>query len=171
MSTEPLHRIEWLSDLIRVEIRMWDQIDARLRGAHDLPLAYFWPLYVIGRSSDERLRVGELATALGFTVGGTSKLVDRIERAGLLRREPDVQDRRASRIALTDAGRDTLTAACATYEAEMTAMLDAALSADEQTCMHNLVRRLLDVAGGGVPRHDPESRRGSDAVPTRVQPG
>lgn len=171
MSTGPLHRIEWLSDLIRVEIRLWDQIDARLREAHDLPLAYFWPLYVIGRSPDERLRVGELATALGFTVGGTSKVVDRIERAGLLRREPDAQDRRASRIALTDVGRRTLAAASATYETEMTTMLDAALSADEQTCMHRLVRRLLDVADAGAPRHDPGSRRGSNAVSSRNQPG
>lgn len=82
-------RIEWLSDLVRLEITLWNRIDARLRDEHDLPLAFFWPLYVIGRSRDESLRVGELATALGLTVGGTSKIVDRIERAGLLRREPE----------------------------------------------------------------------------------
>jgi DNA-binding MarR family transcriptional regulator len=144
MSEMPPSRIEWLSDLVRLEITLWNRVDARLREVHDLPLAFFWPLHAIGRSPIESLRVGELSTALGLTVGGTSKIVDRIERAGLLRREPDDQDRRASRVALTDAGKHTLAAASQTYETEMTTMLDAAFDADEQHRMHSLVRRLLD---------------------------
>jgi DNA-binding MarR family transcriptional regulator len=107
-----------------------------------LPLALFWPLYVVGRSSEESLRVGELARELGLTVGGTSKIVDRIVGAGFLRRDPDAADRRASRVVLTNTGRHSLTAASKTYEVEMSAVLDASLSTDQQQCMHNLVRRL-----------------------------
>jgi MarR family transcriptional regulator, organic hydroperoxide resistance regulator len=151
MSPMPPNRIEWLSDLVRLEITLWNRIDARLREEHDLPLAFFWPLHVVGRSRAESLRVGELAEALGLTVGGTSKIVDRIDGAGLLRREPDPADRRASRIALTDAGRRRLGAASETYEAAMTAVLDAALSESEQRRMHELVRRLLDATGAGEP--------------------
>lgn len=149
MSALPPSRIEWLNDLVHLEITLWNRIDARLREEHGLPLAFFWPLYVVGRSSDGSLRVGELAAALGLTVGGTSKIVDRIERAGLLRREPDAADRRASRVALTDTGRSSLAAASETYETEMTTVLDAVLTADQQHCMHNLVRRLLDATGAG----------------------
>lgn len=151
MRETPPSRIEWLSDLVRLEITLWNRIDARLRNEHGLPLAFFWPLYVVGRSPDASLRVGELATALGTTVGGTSKIVDRIERAGLFRREPDAADRRASRVALTDAGRRNLAAASETYEAEMTTVLDAALSADQQRCAHGLVRRLLDATDPDEP--------------------
>jgi DNA-binding MarR family transcriptional regulator len=151
MSAMSPSRIEWLSDLVRLEISLWNRVDARLREEHDLPLAFFWPLFVVERSRDESLRVGELATALGLTVGGTSKIVDRIERAGLFRREPDAADRRASRVALTDAGRRKLRAASETYEAEMAALLDAALSADQQRCLHSLVRRILDATGAGEP--------------------
>jgi DNA-binding MarR family transcriptional regulator len=151
MSATPPSRIEWLSDLVRLEIALWNRVDARLRAEHDLPLAFFWPLYVVERSRDERLRVGELATALGLTVGGTSKIVDRIERAGLIRREPDAADRRASRVALTDDGERKLRAASETYEAEMATVLDAVLSADQQRCLHGLVRRLLDATGAGEP--------------------
>lgn len=147
----PSNRIEWLSDLVRLEITLWNRIDTRLRGEHGLPLAFFWPLYVVGRSSDASLRVGELAAALGLTVGGMSKIVDRIEHAGLLRREPDAADRRASRVVLTDAGRDSLGAASATYEAEMATVLDAALSTDQQHDLHRLVRRLLSGTGVGEP--------------------
>jgi len=143
------NRIEWLSDLVRLEITLWNRIDARLRDEHDLSLSFFWPLYVVERSPDGSLRVGEVATSLGLTVGGASKIVDRIERAGLLRREPDAADRRASRVALTDAGRRKLSTASETYEAEMATVLDAALSPDQQHHMHCLVRCLLKSAGVG----------------------
>ncbi|HVX29503.1 MAG TPA: MarR family transcriptional regulator [Nitrolancea sp.] len=151
MNAIPPSRIDWLSDLVRLEITLWNRVDARLRDEHDLPLAYFWPLYVVGCSSDGSLRVGELATALRLTVGGTSKIVDRIERIGLLRRAPDAADRRASRVALTDAGRDILAAAGATYDAEMAALLDTALSPDQQREMHALVRHLLATTDAAEP--------------------
>ena len=72
----PLSRIEWLSDLVHLEIALWDRIDTRLRKEHGLPLSSFWSLWFVGRSNDESLRVGELADTLGLTVGRTSKIVD-----------------------------------------------------------------------------------------------
>jgi hypothetical protein len=39
--TQPGGRVQWLTDLIRLEIALWDQIDARLKNDHDLPLAFF----------------------------------------------------------------------------------------------------------------------------------
>ena len=89
------------------------------------------------------MRVGDLARGLRITVGGTSKLVDRIERAGLIAREPDPDDRRASRVALTTAGKRRLTAALQTYEAEASRILGSVLSPDEQRQMSDYVSRLL----------------------------
>lgn len=135
--------VQWLSDLIRLEIVLWERVDARLREKHHLPLAFFESLYFIGRSPAGSLRIGDLAEALRVTVGGTSKLVDRIERAGLIRREPDPDDRRASRVALTEPGRRALAAAVRTYEAELAGTLDPELNEEEQRTMHDLVTRLL----------------------------
>lgn len=137
------NRIRWLTDLVRVEIVLWDRVDARLRQEHDLSLAFFETLYFVGCSSDGSLRVGNLAQALRITVGATSKLVDRVEAAGLIRRELDADDRRASRVALTDAGRQKLAAAGAACTAELAAILDPALAPDEQEHLHTLVKRLL----------------------------
>jgi DNA-binding MarR family transcriptional regulator len=139
----PPDRIQWLSDLIRLEIVLWDRIDARLRSEHDLPLVYFESLYFIMQAPEKRLRVGDLAEALRVTVGGTSKLVDRIERSGLIRREPDPTDRRASRVALTPEGERLAIVASHTYESEMKTVLDAEFSEDEQRQVHDLVMRLL----------------------------
>lgn len=150
-SVTPPSRIQWLSDLIRLEIALWDRIDARLKKEHGLPLAFFESLYFIGRSRDGSLRVGDLARALRVTVGGTSKVVDRIERAGLIRREPDGDDRRACRVVLTDDGKRKLAAASETYEAAMATVLDAALGADEQRRLHDLVTRMLVASDHGGP--------------------
>lgn len=147
----PPSRIQWLSDLIRLEIALWERIDTHLKQEHHLPLAFFEALYFIGRSRDGSLRVGELAQALRVTAGGTSKLVDRVVAAGLIRREPDGEDRRACRVALTDAGGRTLAAASATYEAALASLLDTACSAEEQQRLHDLVGRLLAAADAAGP--------------------
>ncbi len=144
-------RVQWLSDLIRLEIVLWERVDARLREEHELPLSFFESLYFISRSRDSGLRIGDLAQALGVTVGGTSKLADRIERAGLIRREPDPDDRRASRVALTPTGRRKLAAAVKTYEVELASALDSVLSRTEQKHMHHLVTRLLSATSEGDP--------------------
>src|SRR5436309_11957254 len=93
--------VAWTTDLIRVEIALWDRVDARLRESHELPLAFFEPLRLLSRAPEGSMRVGDLARDLRVTVGGTSKLVDRVERAGFVARQSDPEDRRASRVALT----------------------------------------------------------------------
>jgi DNA-binding MarR family transcriptional regulator len=135
--------VVWATDLIRLEIALWDRVDARLRESHELPLAFFEPLHLISRAREESVRVGDLARGLRITVGGTSKLVDRIEEAGLIAREPDPGDRRASRVALTTAGKRKLTTALKTYEAEVAGIRDRVLSPEEQHQMSDYVSRLL----------------------------
>lgn len=51
------------------------------------------------------LTSGELAAATGLTTGATTRLIDRLERAGHVRRVPEPADRRKVRIELT--GRPT----------------------------------------------------------------
>src|SRR5213593_3569725 len=135
--------VAWTTDLIRLEIALWDRVDARLRESHELPLAFFEPLHLISRARANSMRVGDLARGLRITVGGTSKLVDRIERAGLIAREPDPDDRRASRVALTTAGKRKLTAALKTYEAEVAGILGGVLRPEEQDQMSDYVSRVL----------------------------
>src|SRR3954453_11545764 len=135
--------VEWTGELIRLEIALWDRVNARLEESHALPLAFFEPLHVISREPEDSMRVGDLARALRITVGGASKLVDRVDEAGLIAREPDPDDRRASRVALTTAGKRKLNAAVKSYEAELAAILAGVLSPDEQRQMSQYMTRLL----------------------------
>jgi DNA-binding MarR family transcriptional regulator len=115
------------SELIRFETELWNAIDARLRAAYDLPLSRFEPMQVIARH--KTCRVNDIAEELAITVGGTSKLVDRIEACGHCRRRPDPDDGRSSIIELTAAGRRLLVAATDTVERELADRLGSAVSA------------------------------------------
>jgi DNA-binding MarR family transcriptional regulator len=135
--------VAWATDLIRLEIAVWDRIDVRLRESHELPLAFFESLLFISRAPRGGMRVGDLAQALRVTVGGTSKLVDRIEKTGLIARQLDPGDRRASHLVLTTPGKRKLTAAAKVYEAEVRDLLDRVLHPAEQRQMGDYISRLL----------------------------
>jgi len=115
------------SELIRFEIELWNAIDARLLFEYDLPLSRFEPMQVIARR--ESCRVNDIAAELVITVGGASKLVDRIEASGLCRRRANPADGRSSIIELTTAGRDLLDDATETLEDELANRLGSAVSA------------------------------------------
>jgi DNA-binding MarR family transcriptional regulator len=150
MSLPVLDRVTWGIDLIRLEIMLWDRVDARLRERHDVSAAFFEVLLFVSRASAGGLRVGDLAAAMEITVGGASKLVDRVAAAGLIRRTPDPDDRRASRLSLTTSGRRKLTAAARTYDREVAALLDPVLDPGEQQRMHAYIARLLGAAREGA---------------------
>ena len=116
------------SNLIRFETELWNAVDARLRADYDLPLSWFEPMQVIARR--EACRVYDIANALAITIGGTSKLVDRIEAAGFCRRRSNPDDRRSSIIELTPAGRYLLINATKAFEDELEIRLGSVISAD-----------------------------------------
>ena len=116
--------------LVRLEIELWNEIDARLRDADGVTLARYQALQAV-HEHDGRARVHEVAQDLGITIGAASKLVDRLEQDGSARREPNPNDRRSSLIALTPDGVRRYETAAATFAAAAEAALPADLRGDE----------------------------------------
>ncbi|MFY7571529.1 MarR family winged helix-turn-helix transcriptional regulator [Streptomyces sp. WI04-05B] len=104
-------------DLVRFEIELWNAVDARLRAECDLQLTWFEVMRLLAQRS--RCRVQDMADEFGITVGGTSKVVDRIEAAGYCLRRPNPDDRRSSLVELTPAGRRSVDGATEVFEAEL----------------------------------------------------
>jgi MarR family transcriptional regulator, organic hydroperoxide resistance regulator len=113
------------NDLIRFEIELWNAVDARLKKECGLPLTHFEPMSVMDRLA--RCRVYDIASELGITTGGTSKLVDRIEASGYCRRLPNPDDRRSSLLELTAEGRRMLAEAGKAFDDELEHRLGAAV--------------------------------------------
>ena len=66
------------------------------------PLAWYDVLWAIRRAPKRRIRMAELASSLTISRGGLTKLADRLENAGLIRREPADTDGRGLYAVLTD---------------------------------------------------------------------
>lgn len=123
--SSPVELPALFNDLVRLETELWDRVDWRLRRDHDLPLSWFEPMQIMERVPG--CRVADIAQGLSITVGGASKLVDRIERAGWCGRRPNPDDARSSLLRLTRSGRRHLAGARKSFEDELDVSLGAAL--------------------------------------------
>jgi DNA-binding MarR family transcriptional regulator len=72
---------------------------------HSLAMAEFEVLLRLSRSPGGELRMSDLAAQTSLTTSGITRLVDRLERSGLLCRRACPSDRRGLLATLTDAGR------------------------------------------------------------------
>jgi DNA-binding MarR family transcriptional regulator len=103
------------TELVRAEIRLWNSLHHHLQQTASISLANFQALEAVA-TLPQPVRVQDIATHMFITVGATSKLVDRLERDGLVRRELNPADRRSSVIVLTEAGTGSYSAAATAVE-------------------------------------------------------
>ena len=101
-------------ELVYYQVELWDAVDARLQEECGLPLPWFEILDLLARV--QGARVQDIAAAFSISVGGTSKVVDKLEAGGYCGRRPNPADRRSSLIELTAQGRERLERALATHE-------------------------------------------------------
>ena len=107
-------------------------LDAELEREHGLPLSSYDVLIQLSLVPDRRLRMFELADAIVLSRSGLTRLVDRLERAGLVERERGEADPRQMYARLTDRGLEVLADATPTHIAGIKERFLERLS-DEQT--------------------------------------
>ena len=127
-------------DLVRLETELWNRVEVTVQQAHGVPLAWLEIMHVV--AATEWCRVLDIASALSITVGGASKVVDKVEAAGLCRRNPNPSDGRSNLIQLTESGGNLLAAADVTFSAALDTLVGAAAPADELIQMSSTLRRL-----------------------------
>jgi DNA-binding MarR family transcriptional regulator len=88
-----------------------------------------------------RLRPSDFTGSLMLTSSGTTKRLDRLERAGLIERAPDPDDRRGVLITLTDAGHELIDRVTEAHMANEQRLL-AGLSPAERDRLAALLRKL-----------------------------
>lgn len=85
---------------------------------------------------------GKLATKEGLSSGAMTNRLDRLEAAGLVRRLPNPDDRRALQVELTDEGHDLWRRSVAVQAAKEAALAEA-LSPRELEQLNRLLRKVL----------------------------
>jgi len=121
-------------------------LDALQRDSlRDLGLSFteYSVLRLLQRAPKRRLAPSVLAEAILCTTGAMTKLVDRLQRAGRVSREPDPNDRRGVLVRLEPAGNRVANAAAERYQQERDRVLGR-LRPREAKRIHESLRRLLE---------------------------
>jgi DNA-binding MarR family transcriptional regulator len=90
-------------------------IEREVEEATGLPLSWYDVLLELNAAEKGRLRMQELAARVVLSRTRVSRLVDDIESAGMVARQPDPDDGRATLAAITDLGRKELRRAAPVY--------------------------------------------------------
>ncbi len=90
--------------LLRVHSALVKALDSELEAAHGLPLSSYEVLISLRTAPRRKLRMADLADRVLLSRSGMTRLVDRLEREGLLVREQCPVDARGCLAALTDEG-------------------------------------------------------------------
>jgi DNA-binding MarR family transcriptional regulator len=126
----------------RVHSRLVRELDRELETKHGLPLTQFEVLTHLAKTPDGRMRMSELASTVLLSQSGVTRLVDRLERDGLVAREPCPDDRRGLHARITDEGRRRLTEALPTHFDDVRARFFAHLDDDDLRTLVGLWERV-----------------------------
>ena len=128
-------------DLWRAADRVRDGVAANLAG-DELDLAGFDVLLTLRRQGRGRaLSPSELAQDMMISTSAMTNRLDRLQKGGLIERQPDPADRRALRIVLTEAGfalADRIVASHVSTEERLV----SALSAEERAELRRLLAKI-----------------------------
>jgi len=91
------------------------ELERELQAEQSLGLGEYEVLLLLARADERRLRMSELADRLVLSRSGVTRLVDRLEDAGMVARGSCDTDRRGSWAILTDAGHRRLRDASPTH--------------------------------------------------------
>ena len=109
--TDHAARLAAWSTFLRAHARVTRDIERELEAEQDLSLADYDLLYQLAVADGRRLRMSELANRLALSRSGATRLVDRLEAAGLVDRQTCATDRRGYWATVTEAGIGRLRAA------------------------------------------------------------
>ena len=101
--------------MLRAHAELVRELDAELAREHDMPLSSYEVLLFLNDSEDGRMRMSELADSALLSRSGLTRLVDRLERQGLLKRERCESDARGWFAEITPEGRRVFGAARKTH--------------------------------------------------------
>ncbi len=115
-------------------------------GGDLVPLSWYDVLIELVDAAGHRLSQRDLTRSVVLTRSGLSRLIDRLEGAGLVRREPNLADRRSEMIVLTRAGRDAVRRTWPAYARGIAEHFARHVRADEAAVLTAALERVRDAA-------------------------
>jgi len=133
--------------LLRAHACLAKLIDAELESMHGLPMISYEVLHHLEEASGGRMRMCDLAEQAQLSRSGLTRLVDRLERDGLLERCSCSHDARGAYACLTAVGRHRLQEARDTHRAALRTAFFSRFSEDELSLLTDMWDRIAPCNG------------------------
>ena len=131
----------WRS-FLRAHAHLTRLLEADLLAEHDMPLAVYDVLVQLSEAPERRLRMTELADRVLLSRSGLTRLVDRLEKDGLVERAACPGDARGTLAVLTETGLARLREAAPTHLRGIDEHVTKVLTAQELEELGRLTARL-----------------------------
>ena len=128
--------------MLQVRQRLATKMDTELQNRHGLRLDWYDVLYQLA-VADGRMRMHLLAEATLFSRTNCTRIVDRMERAGLVQREQAADDRRGVFAVMTAQGQALFRRAAATHLEDIQRLFGAHVTPEEAAATTRALRRVL----------------------------
>jgi DNA-binding MarR family transcriptional regulator len=130
--------------LVRAQQVVLSRIEAELKAADFPPLSWYDVLLELGRSGAGKLRPVELERRTLLAQYNASRLLDRMEKAGLIRREANPEDGRSQLISITAEGRALQKRMWRVYGAAIARHVGEKLKPAEAQALAQLLKKLTE---------------------------
>jgi DNA-binding MarR family transcriptional regulator len=131
----------WLA-LLRTRGSARRRLDAGLQSEHGLTVVAYETLLLLSRAEERAMRRVDLAEGLGLTPSGVTRLLDGLERDGLVAKATCSSDARVTYAVLTDAGAERLERASCSYTGSVRALFEERYTPEELDTLAELLARL-----------------------------
>lgn len=131
----------WRS-FLRTHSHLLRQLEQQLQAHGKIAIAGYDVLLQLAEAPDNKLRMSELAEAVLLSRSGLTRLVDRLQKDGLVLRQPDPDDARGMFTVLTGKGRDTLRDASRIHLAGVSELVLSRLSEPDLRQLQALMAKL-----------------------------
>jgi DNA-binding MarR family transcriptional regulator len=135
--------------LIRAHSGIVDRLEAEMEACSGLSLRWYEVLLHLTRAPEGRMRMQDLADLALQSKSGLTRVVDRMEAAGLVSREVCPSDRRGILAAITPEGRKRFRRAAPPHVRGIERHFGSHLSGSDPEALRSLLERLLEAQTSG----------------------
>jgi len=159
-------RLEAWALLLQAHATLLGSLERELVSGHGMPLTWYEVLMRLASQPEGSMRMQDLARSVLLSKSGVTRVVDRMEEAGLLERRGCAVDRRGTYATVTKAGRAAFRRAMPVHLAGISEHFGRHLSDDETEVFRRALARILEANGASADEAcgDGADRRGAAAV-------
>lgn len=135
-------QMEAFRDLMRAQAEIVRRLDHDLQTEAGLSISEYVALLTLRYAPGGSLAIGDFACEVHLSKSGVTRLIDRMEKAGMVERVADTSDGRSVRACITEKGRGALRTAWPIHRRGIDEYFGASLSEAEAKTLSTLLRKV-----------------------------